>query len=68
LYSLVTNHAFVDGNKRIAIDVEKVGDPKGMEKMGEVGGYPVASEHLQDRKLVLKWVQPIDESHLNWRQ
>jgi len=56
------------GKFLLSIDGEKVGDPKDAVEMGEVRDYPVASEHLQDRKLVLKWAQPADEGRLNWRQ
>jgi hypothetical protein len=36
--------------------------------MGEVVDFPVASRHVEDRKLVLTWDAPTDEGHLNWRQ
>lgn len=56
------------GKFLLSIDGEKVGDPKDAVEMGETRDYPVAPEHLHDRKLVLKWAQPTDEGHLNWRQ
>lgn len=37
-------------------------------QMGEHKEFPVAPEHLKDRRLVLTWEIPDDESHLNWRQ
>jgi hypothetical protein len=37
-------------------------------QMGEYKEFPVAPEHLIDRRLVLTWEIPDDESHLNWRQ
>ena len=37
-------------------------------QMGEYKEFPVAAEHLKDRRLVLTWEIPDDEGHLNWRQ
>ncbi len=36
--------------------------------MGEYKEFPVAPEHIRDRRLVLTWAIPTDEGHLNWRQ
>lgn len=36
--------------------------------MGEFKEFPVAQEHVADRRLVLTWDIPTGEEHLNWRQ
>ncbi|MGJ5818747.1 hypothetical protein [Paludibaculum fermentans] len=37
-------------------------------QMGEFKEFPVSPESLKDGRLVLTWIIPTDESHLNWRQ
>ena len=56
------------GKFLLRIDGEPVDAPPDPVEMGEVRDFPVPAKHLQDRKLVLTWAQPIDEGHLNWRQ
>jgi len=56
------------GRFLLRTDGERVGQPADRLGMGEVADFPVSPEHVQDRKLVLTWDSPSDESHLNWRQ
>jgi glycerophosphoryl diester phosphodiesterase len=56
------------GKFLLAMDGEDVAAPTRRTEMGDNQDFKVPSKHLQDRKLVLTWKQPTDESHLNWRQ
>ena len=56
------------GKFLLRTDGEAAYDPAKRVEMGEVLDFPVASRHIQDRKLVLTWDSPTDEGHLNWRQ
>lgn len=56
------------GQSLLRIDGERVTPSVDGKLMGEFKEFPVAAEFLSDRKLVLTWDRPTDESHLNWRQ
>jgi hypothetical protein len=49
------------GKSLLSVDGVKV-------EMGDTKEFPVAPEHLKDRRIVLTWEIPKDEEHLNWRQ
>jgi hypothetical protein len=56
------------GKSLLSIDGVKAPATVDGTGMGEYKEFPVAAEHLKDRRLVLTWAIPDDESHLNWRQ
>lgn len=56
------------GKSLLSIDGVKARATVDGTGMGEYKEFPVAAEHLKDRRLVLTWEIPADEGHLNWRQ
>jgi len=56
------------GSFLLRIDGDRVEGPTDKAPMGERRDFPVPSECLKDRRLVLTWNFPADEGHLNWRQ
>jgi hypothetical protein len=56
------------GKSLLRIDGTRVEPTVDGRAIGEFKEFPVAPEHLTDRKLVLTWDTPTDEAHLNWRQ
>ena len=51
----------------LRIDGIRVNPTLNGKEMGEFKEFPVSSESIKDRKLVLTWDRPTDEEHLNWR-
>jgi hypothetical protein len=56
------------GKGLLKVDGQSVAPTVDGEAMGEFKEFPVAAEHVRDRRLVLTWDIPTDEEHLNWRQ
>lgn len=56
------------GKSLLSVDGVKARATVDGTQMGEYKEFPVAAEHLKDRRLVLTWEIPDDEGHLNWRQ
>lgn len=56
------------GKSLLRMDGVRVEPTLDSKAMGEFKEFPVAPEHITDRKLVLTWDFPTDEGHLNWRQ
>jgi hypothetical protein len=56
------------GKSLLSVDGVRASATVDGTQMGEYKEFPVAAEHLKDRRLVLTWEIPDDEGHLNWRQ
>ncbi len=56
------------GKGLLRIDGQSVPPVVDGKLMGEFKEFPVAAEHVKDRRLVLTWDIPAGEEHLNWRQ
>ncbi len=52
----------------LRIDGDRVQPTLDGQEMGEFKEFPIDAKFFADRKLVLTWDTPTDESHLNWRQ
>ena len=56
------------GQGLLRINGESVAPAVDGREMAEFKEFPIASEFLEDGKLVLTWDIPTDEEHLNWRR
>ena len=56
------------GQSLLRMDGERVTACVDGREIGEFKEFPVPPHTVQDRRLVLTWDSPPDESHLNWRQ
>jgi len=56
------------GQSLLRMDGERASPTVNGKEMGEFKEFPVPVQSIKDRKLILTWDHPTDESHLNWRQ
>lgn len=56
------------GQALLRINGDRVQPTLDGKEMGEFKEFPVAAQYLKDRRLVLTWDRPTNESALNWRK